>query len=115
MRIIERQMLAAILDYRDWKSANTSVGVTYFAHADRPIDRINVYLHGNHIAQITPDSVSICDCGWQTPTTKSRLNAILHELCGAGIYQKQGKWYGTAIEETDWEIEPNSRHVFVRG
>ena len=55
MRIIERQMLAAILDYKDWKSANTSVGVTYFAHADRPIDRINVYLHGNHIAQITPD------------------------------------------------------------
>jgi len=115
MRLIERQMLAAIHDYKDWKCDNTRVAVTYFAHADKPIERINVYLHDNNIAQITPDSVRICDCGWQTPTTKSRLNAILRELCGAGIYQKNHIWYGTAIEETDWEIELHSQHIFVRG
>ena len=115
MRIIERQMLAAILDHKDWKCGNTRVQVTYFAHTDKPIQRVNVYLHGNRIAQITHDTVSICDCGWQTTTTKSRLNAILRELCGAGIYQKNHKWYGHAIEEQDWEIELESQHHFVRG
>jgi hypothetical protein len=115
MRKIEKQMLTAILSRKDWKSDNTEVVVTYFAHAARPIERINVFLHGNPIAEITPDCVAVCDCGWQTTTTKSRLNAILHELCGAGIYQKARKWYGTAIEESDWEIELKSRHVFVRG
>lgn len=115
MRTIERQMLAAILDHKDWKSGNTQVSVSYFAHVEKPINRINVYLHGNHIAQIRPDTVTICDCGRQTPTTKSRLNAILHELCGAGIYQKAYKWYGSAIEEDDWLIEKNSSHTFVRG
>lgn len=115
MRQVEKQMLTAIHSRKDWKSSNTEVVVTYFAHAAKPIERINVFLHGNPIAEITNDSVAVCDCGWQTPTTKSRLNAILRELCGAGIYQKERKWYGTAIEESDWVIEPESRHVFVRG
>jgi hypothetical protein len=106
MRQIEKQMLTAIHSRKDWKSANTEVVVTYFAHAAKPIERTTVLLHGSPIAEITHDSVAVCDCG---------LNAILHELCGAGIYQKAHKWYGTAIEESDWEIEPESRHVFVRG
>ena len=74
-----------------------------------------MYLHNSAIAVITPTDVTVCDCGYQTPTTKSRLNVILRELCGAGIYQKNHTWYGAAIEETDWEIESNSRHSFVRG
>ena len=115
MRKIEQQMLDAIRERKDWKSSNTEVTAVYFRHGERNIERVNVYLHGNPIAQITHDLVTICDCGWQTPTTKSRLNAILHYLCGAGIYQKNHKWFGTAIEEDDWEIELNSRHSFVRG
>lgn len=114
MRQIERQMLSAILNRKDWKCSNTEVRVISFPHADRKIERINVILHGNQIAEITPDNVRICDCGWQSPTTKSRLNAILRELCGAGVYQKDHKWFGHAIEETDWEIEPHSTHNFVR-
>jgi len=115
MRKIEMQMLQAIRNKQHFKSANTEVVPTVFEHGDRRIDRINVYLHGNPIAQIHPDCVNICDCGWQTTTTKSRLNVILRELCGAGIYQKNHTWYGTAIEEDDWEIDKNSRHCFVRG
>ena len=115
MRQIEKQMLTAIHNRKDWKSANTQVTVTYFAHADRLIDRTTVFLHGSPIAQISPDTVTICDYGYQTTTTKSRLNAILHELCGAGIYQKNHKWFGTAIQEADWVIEPNTSHCFVRG
>lgn len=115
MRKIEMQMLQAIRDKQHFKCANTEVVPTVFKHGDHEINRINVYLHGNPIAQIRPDCVDICDCGWQTTTTKSRLNVILRELCGAGIYQKNHTWYGTAIEEDDWEIDKNSRHCFVRG
>ncbi len=115
MRKIEQQMLDAIRDRKDWRSGNTEVQVTFFPHGDRTIERINVMLHGNPIAQVTHDLVTVCDCGWQTTTTKSRLNAILRDLCGAGIYQRNHKWFGCAIEETDWEIDPNTRHSFVRG
>lgn len=115
MRLIERNMLAAIYERKDWSSSNTRTECTYFAHSDRVIDRIIVYLHNSPIARITPTDVTICDCGYQTSTTKSRLNAILHELCGAGIYQKNYRWYATAEGEQDWEIDPRSEHCFFRG
>jgi hypothetical protein len=115
MRKIELQMLQAIREKKPFKCANTEVVPVVFEHGNRKINRINVYLYGHPIAQITHDSVDVCDCGYQTTTTKSRLNAILRELCGAGIYQKNHTWYGVAIEEDDWEIEKNSRHIFVRG
>lgn len=115
MRDIEQQMLQAINERRDWRSDNTQVVCTVFSHGDLNIDRVHVQLHGSTIAIVTPDHVDVCDYGWQTPTTKSRLNAILHELCGAGIYQKNKRWYAHAEGEQDWEIKPNSRHLFYRG
>lgn len=114
MRKIEQQMLEAIHARRNWKCGNTEVAATVFTHAKKPIDRVTIYLHGHPIAVVTPDTVTVSDCGRQTPTTKSRLNALLRNLCGAGVYQKDKKWYGYAIEETEWLIEKYSRHVFVR-
>lgn len=114
MRKIERQMLIALQTRKDWSGDNTRVEVTYFAHGERIIDRASVYLHDNLIAKVTPDDVTICDCGWQTPTTKSRLNIILHELCGAGIYQKAHKWYGCPSDGPEFLIESESEHAFNR-
>jgi hypothetical protein len=115
MRKIEAQMLQAIANKQDWKCDNTEVVVTYFAHADRMIDRATVYLHGSPIAQVSPNTVTVCDCGYQTATTKSRINTILRELCGGGVYQRNHKWYGYSSTETEWLIEPNSSYCFVRG
>ena len=114
MRVVERQMLKAIHLRKDWSSGNTKVSVTYFMHGDRPIDRVNVFLHDHLIATVNQDTVEVCDCGYQTNTTKSRLNVILRDLCQASIYQKKFIWYGSALEESDWVIEKGSRHVFVR-
>lgn len=113
MRMIERKMLAAIHERKDWHLDNTEVQCVSLPACN--IDKVFVRLHGNTIAMITPTEVDVCDCGWQTPTTKSRLNAILYELCGAGIYQKQHKWYGCAVGAQDWEIQRGSRQVFYRG
>jgi hypothetical protein len=87
MRKIETQMNAAIRDSKDWKSTNTMVsnadGVSF------------VFLHGNCIAQIGDTFVRLFDGGWQSNTTKSRLNAILaeHGCPGEFVFQKNFQWF----------------------
>jgi len=87
MRKIESQMNAAITNKVDWKGANTEVhfrdGVSF------------VFLHGNMIAQVGDNFVRLFDGGFQSTTTKSRLNAILqaHGLPGECVFQKQWTWF----------------------
>ena len=81
-------MNAAIHNNADWKSANTSV-IT-------EDNTSKVYLHGNHIATVGDDYVEIFDGGWQSNTTKSRLNALINEFCNAftdGVFQKNYQWF----------------------
>ena len=85
MRKIERQMNEAILNQKDFKKDNTEV-ITIS-------DCSFVYLHGNHIATVG-DTLDICDAGWQTVTTKSRLNALLNEFAeGCYLFQKNFDWF----------------------
>ena len=66
-------MNTAIRNSTNWTSSNTTVSINS--------DNISVVrLHGNHIATITNDRVILFDGGWQSNTTKSRLNAILHAM-----------------------------------
>lgn len=88
MRIIEKKMNAAILKSENWKSANTEV--TYSPERDASY----VYLHGNHIATIGDTFLELYTCGYETVTTKSRLNAILQEHGnGARIVQQNFQWF----------------------
>ena len=88
MRKIEQQMCAAVQSNSNWQSANTSV------HFDEESGVSIVRLHGNKIAEIDDTSMTIFDGGWQTNTTKSRLNALCDEFCiaGEGVFQKDFKW-----------------------
>jgi hypothetical protein len=87
MRVIERKMNKAITNRQDWKLANTEV-VTFTNHSD-------VYLHGHLIARIGETWIELFDGGWQTATTKSRLNAILreHGCPGEYVFQKNFDWF----------------------
>ena len=89
MRKIETQMNAAIQSNRNWSSGNTAV---YF---DETTSTSVVRLHGNKIAEVTDDTMTIFDGGWQSHTTKSRLNALCSEFCitGEGVFQKNFQWY----------------------
>ena len=101
-RKIERELVAAVLNGRDYRNANTRV-----VHAN---DRAYVYLHGHNIAQVFDDELLITDCGYQTATTKSRLNALLHGLgAEAGIYQKKFTWY-LAGAKGETEVFPYTWH-----
>ena len=87
MRKIETQMNAAIRDSKDWKSANTMVTtVNGVSH---------VFLHGNKIAEVGDNFIVLMDGGWQSTTTKSRLNAILreHGCPGECVFQKNHTWF----------------------
>ena len=89
MRKIEQQMCAAVQKNIDWQSANTSV------HFDPETGVSVVRLHGNKIAEVSDTDMTIFDGGWQTTTTKSRLNALCDEFCiaGEGVFQKNYKWF----------------------
>ena len=73
MRKIESLMNDAISNNANWQSGNTSV------HFNEEENVSVVRLHGNKIAEVGDNFIRLFDGGWQTNTTKSRLNAILEE------------------------------------
>ena len=82
-------MVDAIKCRKNWKSGNTEVIINDNQCA-------NVYLHGNLISWVTDEKIELFDGGWQTPTTKSRLNAIIKSLTDGtknGVYQLNYQWY----------------------
>ena len=94
MRKIEKNMMTAIQKCEDWSSGNTSV--TQF----EPYQTTQVRLHGHLIAiirNIETDSwqrndIELSSCGWETVTTKSRLNALLNYTPWR-IVQKNFEWF----------------------
>ena len=88
MRKIERQMNQAIRERRNWAGSNTTVMI------NTNNNKAKVYLHGNLIAEVCDEFVAIFDGGWQTVTTKSRLNALLDEFRPhVGVVQKNFNWF----------------------
>ena len=90
MRKLEQQMNQAIRGQRNWAGSNTTVFTT-----DNGLES-TVYLHGNHIATYFhyDRTLQIFDGGWQSVTTKSRLNALLDEFVPSmGIFQKNWTWF----------------------
>ena len=89
MRKIESQMCQAIQKNINWKLKNTEVTI------DEETNTSSVYLHGNLIATVTDNDMTIYDGGWQSVTTKSRLNALCDEFCiaGEGVFQSNFAWY----------------------
>ena len=88
MRKIEQQMNSAIRYRRNWAGSNTMVRVSR--------EVIEVFLHGNHIASVdtATNQLQIFDGGWQSVTTKSRLNALLDEFAdGARVIQRNYTWF----------------------
>ena len=90
MRQIERDMNRAIRHRKNMSKQNTSVRCYR--------EEIEVRLHGNLIGTVDTASnqLRIFDGGWQTVTTKSRLNALLDEFStGTGVIQRNFEWFLT--------------------
>ena len=89
MRKIEQAMNTAIANSTNWTSGNTTV------HFNEEENISVVRLHGNKIAEIGEDFLRVFDGGWQTNTTKSRLNAILaaNGCDNDKVFQKNFDWF----------------------
>jgi hypothetical protein len=84
MRQIERAMVNAVSRGKSLKRGNTQVLATD--------NGAEVFLHGNCIAWYHRPThcLSVRLCGWNTPTTKSRINALLQSFgTGAHLYTKK--------------------------
>ena len=90
MRKLERQMNFAISNKADWSGSNTQVNYNSNTNCS------SIYLHGHQIATVDHNikAVKLSSCGYETRTTKSRLNAILQEVkYGCSILQKNFDWF----------------------
>ena len=87
MRTIEIKMNQAVQSGTDFRLANTSVS----HHEGVAVVR----LHGNKIAEIGDDFMTLFDGGYQSKTTKSRINALMAEFCNPGecVFQKAYQWF----------------------
>ena len=87
----------AVSNKANWAGSNTQV--TY----NESTNCSSVCLHGHQIATFDHNlkAVKINSCGYQTVTTKSRLNALLEEVnYGAKVFQKQFEWFVSYRNQT---------------
>lgn len=107
MRKIEDMMNAAVANNSNWTNSNTSV--TYCPESEES----KVYLHGNHIATVGDNFLQIFDGGWQSNTTKSRLNALINRFCNGatdGVYQSKFEWF---IRDNNVTREFENGYIFA--
>ena len=79
MRLIEKEMLSAINNGRNWSKDNTRV---------TPVESTggaDVFLHGHHIATVQRNGLALVMVNtlrnWPTRTTMSRLRALGVDVC----------------------------------
>lgn len=87
MRKITRDAVNAFRNKEKFNRGNMSVipGATLGAA---------MFLHGNCIAARQEDgTLYVTSAGWETVTTKERLNGLLHAVGCQGIYQRDFTWY----------------------
>ena len=77
-----------------------------FRRANTWTDGTTLYLHGNVIARWDNGIVQIRSAGWESKTTKERLNGVLSLLNLPCITQRNYQWY---IGDTRW----NDTHEFT--
>ena len=93
MRQITKDAVKAFMNRETFNRSNTKVNYDEF------IKTSTMKLRGNNIALLNSrGKLFITNAGWQSNTTKERLNA----LKGVSIAQKAGVWY---LNGKEWEGE----------
>ena len=87
----------ALSNKGNWAGSNTQVNYNNSTNCS------SVYLHGHQIATLdhSTNALKIDSCGYQTNTTKSRLNALLEEVkWGCKVFQKNWDWFVNYNDQT---------------
>lgn len=112
MRKIEIEIINTIRDQRDAVALREASRITKTLANTRIVTGLRedgavvttIYLHDNMIAQGDAFSWGFKMCGWPTPTTKSRINALAKAFGHAGVSTKKGKHYSgdKEVNAYDW-------------
>ena len=97
----------AIRAKKNFAGSNTTVRT----ECDINGEQSKVFLHGNHIATYfhNDKELALFDGGWQSVTTKSRLNALCYEFAtGFGIFQKNWEWFISDFQNVKKEFVSNT-------
>ena len=97
MRKLEKQMNFALSNKANWAGSNTTVVFNDSTNCSQ------VFLHGHNIATLdhNTQALKLSSCGYETNTTKSRLNAILEEVkYGCKVFQKNWNWFVSYNNQT---------------
>ena len=90
-------MNSALHAKKNWAGSNTTVTYNDLTNCS------SVLLHGHQIATLDHHSnaLKLSSCGYETVTTKSRLNAILEEVnYGCRVFQKNFNWFLSTNNQT---------------
>lgn len=88
MRKVSKQTAYAFKCKRPLKVGNSKVEYL------EAMGQVEYYLHGNRIAKLRNGVLELTNCGWNTVTTKERLNSILTMMeLPYRIYQKNFEWF----------------------
>jgi len=103
MRKVTANMISAIYARKSATFGNTAVAADANA-----FHQIEVRLHGNLIAVFSPnfDTVKVTLAGWNTPTTRDRVNAILRSFAGT-----TEKGYGIVQRDFGARLQTSTRRV----
>ena len=107
MRKIEVEMIKAIQAFKSKGLGNTKVVCNIRADG---VEVVSVYLYDSLIAQRGATGWGFNICGWNTPTTRSRINAILTSFSMGRVSSKDGQPYFTSgahkrpIELNGWQF-----------
>ena len=93
MKKITKAAAAAFVEKKNFSCSNTIVS--------NDNGKTEMFLFGNKIASLNGNQLTITNCGWQTNTTKERLNA----LPKVSICQKKGVWY---LNGNEWDGSPHT-------
>lgn len=105
---ISRDAAAAFHSSQPFKRSNTEVKVNVWSNEGMAYHEVGLYLHGNRIAHMLTDynietmqfgtMVFIDTCGWNTVTTRARLNAL------RGVQVQQRNWI-LYLNGEEWDGE----------
>lgn len=83
------------MDYaylKEWMGNRPTKKVAHNTYAQRDGDVIHITYHMNEIATLSSETLWISNCGWQTLTTKERLNWFTRPH-GFSIWQENNNWF----------------------
>ena len=104
---LNNEAVEKFLSQKKFKKGNMQVELSDYYTDDNVI---RLKQHGNTIAKIENGEIFISNAGWESVTTKEKLNCLLSKLNKGYIQQIKGVWYWQVNNQkmTNKEIIQNS-------